>query len=136
MPSAVRRNNPPAVHPPLGRYSHATVHPLGNGLKRLVMAGQVGIRPDGKLAGDLGAQIEQAYDNLLAVLASEGMGPGDLVKITYFTTDGSAEALKLSRDIRAKKLGDVTPSSTYLVIAGLAGPNLKVEIEGEAVAAA
>ena len=134
--TTVRRNNPPAVHPPLGRYSHATVHPLGEGLKRLVMAGQVGIKPDGKLAGDLGAQIEQAYDNLLAVLASEGMGPGDLVKITYFTTDGSAEALKLSRDIRAKKLGDVTPSSTYLVIAGLAGPNLKVEIEGEAVAAA
>jgi len=100
------------------------------------MAGQVGIKPNGALAGDLGAQIEQAYDNLLAVLASEGMGPADLVKITYFTTDASAEALKLSRDIRAKKLGDVTPSSTYLVIAGLAGPNLKVEIEGEAVAAA
>jgi len=99
------------------------------------MAGQVGIKPDGTLAGDLGAQIEQAYDNLLAVLASEGMGPGDLVKITYFTTDKSPEALKLSRDIRARKLGDVNPSSTYLVIAGLAGPDLKVEIEGEAIAA-
>jgi enamine deaminase RidA (YjgF/YER057c/UK114 family) len=63
------------------------------------------------------------------------MGPGDLVKITYFTTDSSPEALKLSRDIRARKLGDSNPSSTYLVIAGLAGPDLKVEIEGEAVAA-
>ena len=112
------------------------MHPLGNGLKRLVMAGQVGIKPDGTLAGGLGAQIEQAYDNLLAVLASEGMGPGDLVKITYFTTDNSPEALKLSREIRARKLGDANPSSTYLVIAGLAGPDLKVEIEGEAVAAA
>ncbi len=98
--SSIRRSNPPAVHPPLGRYHHATVHPLGTGLRRLVMAGQVGISPDGTLAGDLGAQIEQAYDNLLAVLASEGMGPGDLVKITYFTTDKSPEALKLSRDIR------------------------------------
>ncbi len=132
--SVVRRTNPSAVHPPLGKYHHATVHLLGNGLKRLVMAGQVGIRPDGKLAGDLAAQIEQAYDNLLAVLASEGMGPGDLVKITYFTTDASPEALKLSREIRARKLGDANPSSTYLVIAGLAGPDLKVEIEGEAVA--
>jgi len=35
----------------------------------------------------------------------------------------------------ARKLGDTNPSSTYLVIAGLAGPDLKVEIEGEAVAA-
>src|SRR5215213_6762629 len=134
MPT-IRRHNPPAVHPPLGRYHHATVHPLGGGLKRLVMAGQVGIRPDGTIAGDLAAQIEQAYDNLLAVLASEGMGAGDLVKITYFTTDRSPEALALSRDIRARKLGDANPSSTYLVIAGLAGPDLKVEIEGEAVAA-
>jgi enamine deaminase RidA (YjgF/YER057c/UK114 family) len=134
--SALRRSNPPTVHPPAGKYHHATVHPLGNGLKRLVMAGQLGIKPDGKLAGhDLGAQIEQAYDNLVAVLASEGMGPGDLVKITYFTTDGSPEALKLSREIRAHKLGDVNPSSTYLVIGGLAGPDYKVEIEGEAVAA-
>jgi hypothetical protein len=55
------------------------------------------------------------------------------VKITYFTTDKSPEGLKLSREIRVRKLGDVNPSSTFLVIAGLAGPDLKVEIEGEAV---
>ena len=133
MASTIRRHNPPAVHPPVGRYSHASVHSLGPGLKRLVMAGQVGVKPDGKVAGDLGAQIEQAWDNLLAVLASEGMGPADLVKITFFTTDGSPEALKLSREIRARKLGDLAPSSTFLVVAGLAGPDLKVEIEGEAV---
>jgi enamine deaminase RidA (YjgF/YER057c/UK114 family) len=136
MSSTIRRHNPPAVHPPAGRYSHATVHPLGPGLKRLVMSGQVGVKPDGKIAGDLGAQIEQAWDNLLAVLASEGMGPADLVKITFFITDGSPEALKLSREIRARKLGDLAPSSTFLVVAGLAGPDLKVEIEGEAVGAA
>jgi 2-iminobutanoate/2-iminopropanoate deaminase len=136
MSSTIHRHNPPAVHPPAGRYSHATVHPLGPGLKRLVMSGQVGVKPDGKIAGDLGAQIEQAWDNLLAVLASEGMGPADLVKITFFITDGSPEALKLSREIRARKLGDLAPSSTFLVVAGLAGPDLKVEIEGEAVGAA
>ena len=85
----------------------------------------------GEVGGDAGYQ--QAYDNLLAVLASEGMSAADLVKITYFTTDRSPEALKLSRDIRVRKLGDANPSSTYLVIAGLAGPDLKVEIEGEAV---
>ena len=75
------------------------------------------------------ARIEETMDGEESI-------PADLVKITYFTTDGSAEALKLSREIRARKLGDANPSSTYLVIAGLAGPDLKVEIEGEAVAAA
>ena len=134
--SALRRFNPPTVHTPQGRYSHATVHMLGNGLKRLVASGQVGAAPDGTLKADLAGQIEQAWDNLLAVLAAEGMTANDLVKITFFITDPSPEALKLSREIRARKLGDVQPSSTYLVVAGLAGPSLKVEIEGEAVAAA
>jgi 2-iminobutanoate/2-iminopropanoate deaminase len=129
----IRRHNPPDVHTPLGRYSHVTVHPLGNGLKRIVLAGQVGLKKDGSIAGDLAAQIEQAWDNLLACLASEKLGPQHLVKIVYFTTVNTPDALKTSREIRVRKLGELAPSSTYLVIAGLAGPDLKVEIEGEAV---
>jgi enamine deaminase RidA (YjgF/YER057c/UK114 family) len=129
----VRRHNPPTVHPPAGRYSHVTVHPLGGGLKRVVLAGQVGVKPDGTIAGDLESQIEQAWDNLRSCLASEKLGPQHLVKIVYFTTVNTPEGLKLSRDIRARKLGDIAPSSTYLVVAGLAGPDYKVEIEGEAV---
>jgi 2-iminobutanoate/2-iminopropanoate deaminase len=129
----IRRHNPPDVHTPLGRYSHVTVHPLGNGLKRVVLAGQVGLKKDGSIAGDLAAQIEQAWDNLLACLASEKLGPQHLVKIVYFTTVNTPDALKTSREIRVRKLGELAPSSTYLVIAGLAGPDLKVEIEGEAV---
>ena len=61
----IRRHNPPTVHSPAGRYNHVTVHPVGNGLKRVVLAGQVGVKPDGAIAGDLAAQIEQAWDNLL-----------------------------------------------------------------------
>jgi 2-iminobutanoate/2-iminopropanoate deaminase len=129
----IRRHNPPTVHPPVGRYSHVTVHGLGNGHKRVVLAGQLGMKADGAIAGDLAAQIEQAWDNLLACLASEKLGPEHLVKIVYFTTENSPEGLKLSREIRARKLGDLAPSSTFLVIAGLAGPDYKVEIEGEAV---
>jgi enamine deaminase RidA (YjgF/YER057c/UK114 family) len=129
----IRRHNPAEVHPPAGRYSHVTVHSLGQGLKRVVLAGQVGLKPDGTIAGDLESQIEQAWDNLLACLASEKLGAEHLVKIVYFTVVNTAEALTLSREIRARKLGDIAPSSTYLVIAGLAGPDYKVEIEGEAV---
>ena len=128
-----RRHNPSTAHPPVGRYSHVTVHPPGNGLKRVVLAGQVGLKPDGAIAGDLAAQIEQAWDNLLACLASEKLGPEHLAKIVYFTTVNTPEGLQLSREIRARKLGDIEPSSTFLVIAGLAGRDYKVEIEGEAV---
>jgi enamine deaminase RidA (YjgF/YER057c/UK114 family) len=98
----------------------------------VVLAGQVGPKPDGTIAGDLASQIDQAWDNLLACLASEKLGPEHLVKIVYFTTVNTPEAHTLSRDIRARKLGDIAPSSTFL--AGLAGPDYKVKIEGEAVA--
>jgi enamine deaminase RidA (YjgF/YER057c/UK114 family) len=98
----IRRHNPPAVHPPAGRYSHVTVHPLGNGLKRVVLAGQVGVKPDGAIAGDLAAQIEQAWDNLLACLASEKLGPKHLVKIVYFTTVNAGSAQAVARDSHAQ----------------------------------
>ena len=55
----ISRHNPSTVHSPAGRYSHVTVHPLGNGLKRVVLAGQVGVKPDGAIAGDLAAQGRQ-----------------------------------------------------------------------------
>ena len=35
--------------------------------------------------------------------------------------------------VPVRKLGGVAPSSAHLVIGGLAGPDYKVEIEGEAV---
>jgi len=70
---------------PPGATAHATVHPLGNGLKRLVMAAGSRLKPDGKIAGDLGAQIEQGGTISWPCSPSEGMGPADLVKITFFT---------------------------------------------------
>jgi enamine deaminase RidA (YjgF/YER057c/UK114 family) len=129
----LRRFNPPTVAPPVSRYSHGTVHPLGNGLKRLVCAGQVGITPDGKVAEGLKAQVEQAWDNLLAVIAAEGLGPEHIVKLTAFVADPSPDAVNIVREVRTRKLGELAPSSTYLVVAGLASPALKFEVEAEAV---
>jgi enamine deaminase RidA (YjgF/YER057c/UK114 family) len=116
-----------------GRYHHATVHPAGPGLKRLVMAGQVGIRPDGTLPGDLGGRSSRPMTTCSQVLASEGMSAADLVKITYFTTDKSPEALEtVARHSRAQ----ARRRQSVLDLSGdrrPRGPDLKVEIEGEAV---
>jgi enamine deaminase RidA (YjgF/YER057c/UK114 family) len=132
----LHRFNPPTVAPPNSRYSHGIVHSLCDGLRRLVISGQVGIALDGSLVGDLRGQIEQAWDNVLAVLAAENMAPRDLVKVTTFLTDGSPEAIRMTREIRTRKLGDCAPASTLLVVAGLANPGFKVEIEAEAIARA
>jgi enamine deaminase RidA (YjgF/YER057c/UK114 family)/GNAT superfamily N-acetyltransferase len=126
--------NPPAIHPPNSRYSHGVVWSEAPGMRRLVISGQVGIRPDRSVPDDLGLQIEQAYDNLFAVLAEARMTPQDIVKLTTFVTDRSPETVRLVREIRGRRLGDHAPASTFLVVAGLASPAFSVEIEAEAVA--
>lgn len=131
--SVVRRHNPDTVHAPGGRYSHVSVHPLGDGLKRVVISGQVGIRPDGSVAEGLGPQADQAWANLLACLASEGLAIDDLVKVSTFCTVTDPDAIGAVREARSRALGDVAPSATYLAVAGLASPDYLVEIEAEAV---
>jgi enamine deaminase RidA (YjgF/YER057c/UK114 family) len=121
--------NPPAVAPPSSRYSHGVAHdPRG---RRLVISGQVGLRQDGTLAGGLESQLEQCWDNLIAVLHAADMDVADLVKVTIFVT--VPEAIAISRRVRERKLGHHAPASTFLQVAGLARPDFLAEIEAEAI---
>ena len=69
--------------------------------------------------------------NLGAVLAAHGMGVGNLVKMTVFLTDASQ--IPAWRRQRDAFLGSHAPTSTLLIVAGLASPAFAVEVEGEAV---
>ena len=121
--------NPPTIVAPASRYSHGVEHRLG--MRRLVISGQVGVRPDGTVPDGLEAQTELALDNLVAVLREAGMDIPDLVKMTtYVTVPGSAAVFRRVRD---RRFAGHAPASTYLEIAGLASPRFLVEIEGEAV---
>ena len=121
--------NPSTVAAPVTSYSHGVEH--GSRARRLVVSGQVGIRPDGTLAEGLEAQLEVAWDNLIAVVQDAGMDVQDLVKTTiYVTVPGS---VMTSRAVRERKLRGHAPASTYLEIAGLARADYLAEIEGEAV---
>lgn len=121
--------NPRTIAQPGSKYSHGVVH--SPRARRLVISGQVGVLPDGTLAADLEAQMEAAWDNLVAVLTEAGMGLADLIKITaYVTQPGSVEVFRRVRDGR---LMGHAPASTYLEVAGLANPNFQFELEGEAI---
>lgn len=122
-------SNPPGVHAP-GAYSHAVL--VQDTAKRLVMSGQVGLAPDGSLAADGAAQIDQALDNLGTILAAHGMSPANLVKMTVFLTD--ATLIGAWRTARGAWLGGHAPASTLLIVAGLADPRFLVEVEAEAAA--
>jgi enamine deaminase RidA (YjgF/YER057c/UK114 family) len=125
----VTLSNPPGVHAP-GAYSHAAL--VEGAGKRLVMSGQVGLTPDGSLAADGAAQIDQALANIGTILAAHGMSPANLVKMTVFLTDTTL--IGAWRKARGGWLGGHAPASTLLIVAGLADPRFLVEVEAEAAA--
>jgi enamine deaminase RidA (YjgF/YER057c/UK114 family) len=121
--------NPSRIAPPGSRYSHGVAHSAR--AHRLLISGQVGVRPDGSIAEGLEAQIDVAWDNLIEVLREGGMGVSDLVKlVSYCTVPGS---VGIVRKVRQRKLGQHAPASTYIEVAGLAAPEFLFEVEGEAV---
>jgi enamine deaminase RidA (YjgF/YER057c/UK114 family) len=121
---------PKGIAPPASNYSHGVVVPAA--ARRLIIAGQIGLNPDGSLADGLEAQMERCWLNIFAILKAAGMTKRDLVKISGFVTRDGATARY--REIRDRMLEGHAPAATYLVVAGLASPEMLVEIEGEAVA--
>ena len=126
MPTLI---NPPNVAAPSSSYSHGVV--VGAHAKRLIISGQIGVRPDGSIAQGMKAQTEQAIDNLFNVVAAAGMKVADIVKIVTYVTN--RENIADMRSVRSEKFGSHAPASTLLVISGLANPEFLVEIEAEAI---
>lgn len=125
---AVTFSNPGGVHPPLPSYRHAAL--VENPRRRLVLAGQVGTRPDGTLSPDGGEQLAQIFTNIRIILAAHGMGMRDIVKMTVFLTDRLLLApLRLAREAAME---GHAPASTLLIVAGLASPDYLAEIDVEA----
>jgi len=120
--------NPPHFPKPASNYSQGVVHAAN--AQRLVISGQVGIRPDGTTVEGLEGQMAQTWDNFLAVLKTAGFAPSDVTKVVVYVT---RPALTEFRRGREKALGTHAPAATYVQVAALASPDYMVEIEGEAV---
>lgn len=129
------QHEPTGIAPPIGAYSHGIEVPAG--ARTLHVAGQVGLRPDGSLAGPtLAEQGEQIFRNILAILAAAGMTAGDLVRTTHYLVGPvEPDALAAYRDARTRVLGDARPTSTLLFVAGLAQPEFVVEVDAVAARA-
>ena len=103
----------------------------GKVFKRLLIAGQVGADHTGAAPADFEAQVELAFDNLLAVIEAAQLTTSDLIRIkAYAAAPGS---LPQYNRVFARKMGSATPVSTYVEIAGLGDPRWLVLIEGEAI---
>jgi 2-iminobutanoate/2-iminopropanoate deaminase len=122
--------NPDTIIKPASAYAQAVLLPPTAG-QRLVISGQVGMTPDGRIETGMRAQMERTWSNLLAVLAAGGFEPKHLVKVTTFVTEPGQTALY--REIRDRVMSGHLCAATYLQVAGLASPDFLVEIEAEAV---
>ena len=96
----------------------------------LFVSGQVPEKTDGTVPEGFEAQCEQAWRNVIAVLAAAGLGVEHLVKINTFLTDRSQ--LVTNRAIRSKMLGDHQPALTVVVVQTV---DSKWLLEIEAIAA-
>ena len=129
MTATIRFCNPDTVRAPTG-YTHAIE--ISGAARRLIVSGQVGLALDGSIPDSAEGQINQALDNLRAVLAANGMGVTNIVKTTVFLTDRAH--LPALRAARGAMFAGHAPCSTLLFVAGLADPRFIVEIEAEAAA--
>lgn len=122
----VEKRNPPEVTKPIGHYSHVAIVPPDHRL--LFLAGQVGADADASYPESLETQFENALRAALTVAGSQGAGPDDVVKINYFLTERPAD-FQLIRAMICKAFPGVPPAATFLIVSGLATPQIKVEIE-------
>ena len=117
--------NPPHMRAPGATYSHGVE--IAPGSRIVHTAGQVGVAPDGSLPADFAGQAENAWRNLMTILADNGMGAADIVKVTHFLTRPADIAAY--RDVFSSYLIEPYPASALLLVAGLARPEFLLEVE-------
>ena len=101
-----------------------------NGL--VFVSGQLSLRPGEKelFPGDIGAQTEQAFSNIRAILEAAGTSLDKVVKTTVFLQD-LADFAGMN-EVYAKHVGDVPPARSTVEVAKLPSGAL-VEIEAIAL---
>lgn len=120
----LQRINPPGLSTPT-TYSHLVK--VG---KTLYVAGQVGTKPDGTIAGEtMLAQLDQVLANLQTALKSQGADFSHVAKITIYVTSITEFRAPDVAKVREKYFGMHRPASTLVQIEQLANPAYKVEIE-------
>lgn len=115
----------------LSAYTHIAI---GTGQTVVHFAGQVAFDPDGNLIGEgnLRAQVIACMNNLKTAMDAVDATWEDIVKRTVYATE-LGEPGTIARAI-AEVTGDSqAPAQTMVKVAGLALPELLVEIEATAV---
>ncbi len=114
---------------PAGRLSHYC-HATRAG-DRVWVSGTVGVRADGTIPEGTAEQFQVAIDTVDRCLKAAGAEVRHVVKVTVLLTDINDRAA--INPIRQSYFGEHRPASTLFEVSALVSPEMKVEIEVEAV---
>jgi enamine deaminase RidA (YjgF/YER057c/UK114 family) len=134
MPDNIRFSNPDTMQKPPGQppgYSHV-VEVTGPG-RTVYFAGQLGIDKSGKMGADAREQMEIAFENVKAALASVGASFEQVVKLNNYIVDIGTNIAHY-REVRDKYVNKAAPpASTTIGVPQLARPGALFEVEAIAV---
>jgi 2-iminobutanoate/2-iminopropanoate deaminase len=98
--------------------------------KTLYISGTVAVDASGRLVapGDMAGQMRAAYSNVQRTLAAHGIGFGEVVKETIYTTN--MDALLKAADLRFEYYDkEQMPTTSWMQVQRLVDPGFLVQIE-------
>ena len=104
--------------------------------RQVFVAGQVGWDARQEIVSDdFVAQVEQALQNIVEILAEAEARPQDLVRLTWYITDKREYLARSSEvgEVYRRVIGRHFPAMTLVQVVALVEDRAKVEIEATAV---
>jgi len=111
---------------PFSHYCHVTR--AGN---HVWVSGMAGVRPDGLIPKDVVEQFQLAIETVDRCLKAAGAKARNVVKVTVLLVDINDRTA--INPIRQAYFGEDLPASTLFEVSALVSPEMKVEIDVEAV---
>ncbi|WP_439595285.1 RidA family protein [Falsiroseomonas sp.] len=107
---------------------------MGHG-RIVLVGGQIGWDPQGRFATGFVAQVRQALENILAVLAVAGGGPQHIGRLTWYVVDIAEyrESLAELGPAYRAVMGRNFPAMALVQVVALVEPEARVEIEATAI---
>ncbi len=130
------RHEPVAINPGWERYEKLTYSPAVKAGNLLFMSGQAALDPateQALFAGDVVAQAEYTYANVVEVLNAAGAGPENLVKTIEYVTPAGLERYRDVAKVREKLLRSPYPASTGAICNALLRPEFEIEVDPFAI---
>jgi enamine deaminase RidA (YjgF/YER057c/UK114 family) len=130
------RDVPTVINPGWTRYQKLTYSPAVRAGRLLFMSGQGALDPATERVvcdGDVAAQAEYTYQNVLKVVAAAGGGPQHLVKTIEYVVPAALARYREVAGVRSKLLREPYPASTGLVCEALLRPEMQIEIDPFAI---